>query len=305
VNAETYRQDPMLRKLIDVVPFGIPAKPPQKKHAAVLKGVHPGIGPEDKILHWHGGLWQWLDPLTLIEALVEVLRVRDDVKVFFAGARHFDPATVPQMPMYAQTVARCRELNLLDRYVFFSDWIPYDDRADYLLEADLGISLHRPSLESRFAWRTRLLDYIWAGLPIVSTVGDPTADLVEAHGLGRTVPAGQGEALAQTILSMLADDGLRDRVDERAQPLREAFAWTRVVEPIAAFVERAAFAPDALHAARRAAQERQTLERLEALEEQVASLEEYVGALKAHIEAVGQGRVMRLLRKLDAMLGRG
>jgi GT2 family glycosyltransferase/glycosyltransferase involved in cell wall biosynthesis len=303
VNAVTYAQDPALRKLIDVVPFGVPSEPPRKQRA-VLKGVRPGIGPEDKVLLWNGGLWQWFDPLTLIDALVKVLRVRDDVKLFFAAGRHFDPETVPEMPIHAQTMERCRELDLLDRHVFFGDWIPYDERGEYLLEADLGVSIHRPGVESAFASRTRLLDCIWAGLPVVSTVGDPVSDMIATCGLGQTVPPKRPDLMAEVILSMLEDDGLRDRVAENARPVRSGLAWSRVVEPIAEFLERVAFAPDALTASRAAAEARRTVIEIECLRARLRELEQERDRLRAHLNDIRQGRVMRLLRAVDSLLGR-
>ena len=58
-----------------VVPFGIPdAAPVQKQHA--IKGTVPGIGPDDKVILWGGGIYNWFDPLTLIRA---VDRLRDRV----------------------------------------------------------------------------------------------------------------------------------------------------------------------------------------------------------------------------------
>ena len=314
VNTVTCAQDPSLRSLIDVVPFGVPSDPPRKQHA-VLKGVVPGIGPDDRVLLWNGGLWQWFDPLTLLDALVEVLRVRQDVKLYFAAGRHFDTATVPEMPIYVQTLNRCRELGLLDRYVFFGDWVAYDERGDYLLEADLGVSIHQPSLESRFASRTRLLDCVWAGLPVLSTEGDVLTEMIAARGLGRAVPPGRPDLIAQAILEMLADEGLRDRMAGPARAVQSDLAWTRVVQPIAAFLERAAFAPDALQAARQAAQARQTIAYLERVDQHVATLEQekeqekqnlmqYIGELRAHIEAIRQGRVMRLMRAINAAVGR-
>lgn len=301
VNAITYAQDPTLRRLIDVVPFGIPPEPPRKQRN-VLKGVHPGISPEDKVLLWNGGLWQWFDPLTLVDALVEVLRVRDDVKLFFAAGRHFDPETVPEMPIYAQTVDRCRELELLDRHIFFGDWIPYDERGEYLLEADLGVSTHRPNLESRFASRTRLLDCIWAGLPVVSTAGDSVSDMIASRGLGRTVPPERPDLLSEAILSMLADDGLRDRMAERARAVRDELAWARVVEPVATFLEHATFAPDALAASRTAAEARRTIVQLECLESRSQQLEQERDWLRDHVSEIRQGRVMRVLNTLDNWL---
>ena len=298
VNAVTYGQDPTLRKLIDVVPFGIPSKSPEKRRA-VLKGTHPAIGPADKVLLWNGGLWQWFDPLTLIDALAEVLHVRDDVKLFFAAGPHFDPEMVPEMPIYAQTLAHCRELDLLDRHVFFGDWIPYDERGEYLLEADLGVSVHRPGVESDFASRTRLLDCIWAGLPVVSTAGDPISDMIARHGLGQAVPPKRPDLVAEAILAMLSDDGLRDRVAKAALPLRAELTWARAVEPIAAFLEQVAFAPDALVASRTAAEARRTVTQMERLETHARQLEQERDRLMEHLDEIRQGRVMRLLNAVD------
>ena len=287
INSVTHTQDPTLRSLIDVVPFGVPPDPPGKGRD-VLKGVVPGIGSDDKVLLWNGGLWQWLDPLTLVAALGEVLNVRDDVKLFFFAGRHFDVDTVPEMPIHAQTVERCRELNLLDRHVFFGDWIPYDERGAFLAEADLGVSLHRPGLESRFASRTRLLDCIWAGLPSVSTAGDPLSEMIAERGLGRVVPPGRPDVLAKVILEMLADDSLRDRVAERAQTVRGELAWGRAVEPISAFLDRIGFAPDALGAARSAAEARQTIVRLQQLSHQLGELERQLAEQQQQIASQEQ-----------------
>ena len=40
--------------------------------------------------------------------------------------------------------------------------MPYDERADYLLDADVGVSTHFPHIETEFSFRTRILDYLWA-----------------------------------------------------------------------------------------------------------------------------------------------
>ena len=43
IDPERYRRDPTFRSFIDVVPFGLPDRPPQRSKP-VLKGVWPGIG---------------------------------------------------------------------------------------------------------------------------------------------------------------------------------------------------------------------------------------------------------------------
>lgn len=292
LNTVTYAQDTTLRKLIDIVPFGISDTPPVKKHP-VLKGVVSGINPDDKVLLWNGGLWEWFDPLLLIEALIKVLVVRNDVKLYFAAGRHFNLDTVPEMPVYTKTINRCKELDLLDKHVFFGDWIPYDDRGDYLLEADLAVSIHKPNIESHFASRTRLLDCIWADLPVITTTGDPVSQLIAASGLGKTVLSGQVDMLAETIVDMLAEPVLSQSVAQKSAPIKSELGWAQVVKPIANFVQQASFAPDAFKAAKVAAEVRQLHEiRIEN------------DRLQAHLNQIEQGRVMKFMNTVNKMLGR-
>ncbi|MEI7691908.1 MAG: glycosyltransferase, partial [Actinomycetes bacterium] len=84
-------------------------------------------------------------------------------------------------------------------------WVDYDERGGWLLEADLGVSTHHDHLESRLAFRTRMLDYIWASLPIVATTGDTLSALVEREGLGLTVAPADAAGLAEAISALLDD----------------------------------------------------------------------------------------------------
>ena len=62
--------------------------------------------------------------------------------------------------------------------MFFNEgWVDYDDRQNYLLESDIGVSTHLDHIETAFSFRTRILDYLWASLPIVATAGDSFADI--------------------------------------------------------------------------------------------------------------------------------
>ena len=231
VDHDRYARDPSLRALIDVVPFGIEPQPPRAS-GPVLKGVVPGIGPDDRVLLWPGGIWNWLDPLTVIDAVAEVARRRDDVRLFFLGLRHPNPH-VPEMRMSEQAVVRAEALGLRDRVVFFNEgWVPYEQRGAYLLEADLGVSAHFDELESRFAFRTRLLDCFWAGLPVVATVGDSLGDLVERRGLGRGVAAGDVRGWVEAIETMLGDEDAYARARRAIESVRDEYLWPRVVEPL-------------------------------------------------------------------------
>src|SRR5690606_8326421 len=97
-----------------------------------------------------------------------------------------------------------RSVGALNASVFFNeDWVPYEERANFLLDANAGVSTHHAHVETEFSFRTRILDYLWAGLPMVVTQGDTFADLVEAEGLGVAVPAGDQAALERGLEQVL------------------------------------------------------------------------------------------------------
>ncbi len=242
INPPQYDADPTLRGLIDIVPFGVPSRPPERTGAA-MKGAYPGIDADDRVILWGGGIWEWFDPLTLIRAVARIRRTRPEVKLFFMGTRHPNPM-VPAMAMTARAIELARELGLEGTGVFFNDWVPYDERQNYLLEADIGTSLHFDHLETRFSFRTRVLDYIWASLPIVCTRGDAIGDLVESQGLGRVVDYTDEDGLVEALLAILDQPGGREVYADRFREVVDSLAWERALEPLLKFCAAPRVAPD-------------------------------------------------------------
>jgi glycosyltransferase involved in cell wall biosynthesis len=237
IELERFRGDPRLRDLVDVVPSGVPTTAPVAGQP-VLKGRYPGIGERDRVVLWAGGIWNWLDPATPIRAIERISTRRDDVKLLFLGLER--PVPVGQTAVAERAVELARSLGVLGRSVFFHEgWVPYEDRQAYLLEADLGVSAHLDTLEARFAFRTRLVDYIWAGLPILTTEGDVLADVVAKHELGRAVAAHDVGAWESAIEAMLGDPGLRARTAPGFAAARERLAWPASVAPLARLVREA------------------------------------------------------------------
>jgi hypothetical protein len=244
-NALTYGPDPTLRRLIDVVPFGLPDDDAEHRQPA-LRGVVPGIGPDDDILIWAGGVYDWFDPLTLIRAVARASKKRPSVRLYFMGLQHPNP-DVPPMQMAIDARALAEELGVAGTHVFFNDgWVEYSERQNFLLEATLGVSTHFESLETRFSFRTRALDYLWAGLPIVATEGDSFGQLIEEEHLGLTVPPEDPQALEEAILRLLSDREMAEACRARVAEVRKNFRWSVVLEPLAAFCREPRRAPDLL-----------------------------------------------------------
>ena len=243
VNTKVYEDDSSLRKLIDVVPFGIPATAPvQTRHA--IKGAIDGIDATDKVILWGGGIYNWFDPLTLISAMKLLVGRRPNVRLLFLGVTHPNPI-FSEFEMATKAMALSAELGLRGNTVFFNDtWVDYDDRVNYLLDSDIGVSTHFDHLETAYSFRTRILDYLWAGLPIVSTEGDTFGDYVFKFGLGRVVEEQDPVALADALEAMLFDEVAREATTHAVASFRTRFEWNRAVAPLQVFCLQGEKAPD-------------------------------------------------------------
>lgn len=229
INPETYKEDHGLNNLLGVVPFGLPEKAPIKINT-VIKGVIEGILPTDKLVLWWGGVWDWLDPITLVNAMNIISKQRPDIKCLIVGTEHPDKAFLPHK-MVEKVIKRSKELGLTDSVVFFKGWVPYEDRMDYLLEADVGVSLHYNNLETRFAFRTRILDYLWCKLPMVVTQGDVLSDIIKENSIGKVIAPGDADELAFALLDMI------DGEEYDFQSVVNSYHWNTVVNDLKVFCE--------------------------------------------------------------------
>lgn len=247
INAFTYSRDSELDSLIAVAPFGISSTDPVKARSAI-RGVTPGIGVDDKVIVWGGGIYNWFDPGTLIRAVAEISVEHPDVRLFFLGVKHPNP-DVPEMEAVAEARALSKELGMTNKHVFFNEaWVPFEDRQNYLLDADLGVSTHFQHVETTFSFRTRILDYLWAGLPIVTTEGDSFGDLVEKEDLGASIPERDQAALVAALQKYLYDPSAVAEARANVQRVRQDFVWERALAPLVEFCRQPVHAADKVRA---------------------------------------------------------
>ena len=234
INPYSYNLDPTLYKMIDVVPFGLPSVRPVHTRD-VLKGVVENINKEDFVIIWGGGIYNWFDPLTLIKAMAKIAELRDDIKLFFMGIKHPNPE-VKELGMVNETINLAKKLDVYDKNVFFNfGWVDYNDRQNYLLEADAGIITHPNHIETRFSFRTRIMDYLWAGLPIISTEGDYLSEMIDKKGLGIVTREGNVQDLVDAIVRMKDDRTFYQQCVKNINDIAGDFTWEKVCQPIIDF----------------------------------------------------------------------
>lgn len=292
-----YDSDPTVRSLLAVAPFGLSGKAPRRTAAPIRDGIE-GIGSGDRVVLWAGGVYSWLDPLTLLRAVARLSARQSDIRLVFLGMRHPNPE-VPDMDVGVQTRQLAGRLGLTGKHVFFNEsWVPYSERQNWLLDADCGVITHFEHIETTFAFRTRVLDYLWAGLPIVTTDGDSFADLVREEGLGAVVPAEDPVALAGALERVLYDEDFARAARERIAVVRERFTWETALAPLIAFCRNPMPAADRLPGAEPLVRNR-SLPPSEVMRRDLARARQYLddgGA--AELAKRAAGRVRRVAREL-------
>ena len=300
INEANLKQHYNVDHLMAVVPFGLPDNPPPPL-THHLKGILPGIEKQDKILYWGGGIWDWTDPFTFMDALKIINRERSDVRAVFGALHHFSREIVPAMNAAGRLAARVESEGWLNSKVFFLDWINYDCRSDYLLEADLGVSLVSHTLENRYAIRSRLLDHLWTGLPGVLSEGDEMAGVLASNGLAKLTQPGDVQGTAQAILDYLEQPGLRDQMQPALADLRQRFAWSSVVLPVVEFLRNPRRAPDGDYARSMIGEMTHLRREWEELRTQKIAME---NALQEEIRILRSSRPVRMADALGNFLHR-
>jgi glycosyltransferase involved in cell wall biosynthesis len=225
ISPAVHDADPTLGGLLAVVPFGVPDDPP-------APGEGPrerfGLDPEDELVLWNGGLWDWLDAESVLHAVARLSPERPRLRLVFMGASPAAQARDAERRAHALA----RDLGLLGRVVRFNDgWVPYAQRGAWLLQADCAVAAHHDHLEARFSHRTRLLDCLWAGLPVVCTRGDELAERIAREDLGAAVAPEDPAALAAALAQVL--DRGRAAYAERVAAAAAELRWSRVAAPLA------------------------------------------------------------------------
>lgn len=217
-------------EVVGLAPFGMEDGEPRAQRRAIRERL--GLAESDTVLLWAGGIWDWFDAETPIRAVARIRAERRDVHLVFYGTTHPN-AAIGQPPAVRRAMQTARDLGELDAGVHFLEgWVPASERADYLLDADIAISAHKESFETRYAFRTRILDHFWAGLPSIVTEGDWFGDYISDKRLGTVTPYGDVEATVDAIRGLL-DPAARAATRDRVAEIREDWRWSATTADLA------------------------------------------------------------------------
>ena len=198
------------------------------------------VGDDDFVIIWSGRCDRWTDVDTLFEGVAAAMREEARVRLVCIGGA---PPGEDDTTFY-RFRQRAEESDLADRFLFLG-WVSPEQVPSYYFESDAGISVDRAGYGTLVCCRYRILDMLRAGLPVITTLGSETSQVVRDERLGLTVAPGDAAGLGEAILALLRDESLRRRCAERAKQ------WVfkhRVVEevmaPLRGWAKNPAPAPD-------------------------------------------------------------
>jgi L-malate glycosyltransferase len=208
---------------IDVIHNFFEARPARRPREAVRREL--GVGSEALLLHASN-----LRPLKRIDVLLEsVARIqpRDSFKLLILAGADFSP--------FAADVQR---LGLSDRVIVREQ---VSDIEDYLQAADIG--LFTSDIES---FCLSILEAMCFACPSVATAVGGIPEVVETGVSGLLVPAGDPDALARGVESLIADPALRSRLGAAAKSRAAAlFSADAIVGKYVELYRRVCLAPRA------------------------------------------------------------
>ena len=216
---------PDLQDLIAIVPFGVPETLPP------AQPVLPERAAGERLLLF-GGLYDWYDPWPVLEAL-EALDQPDWTLLLIGNP---NTGSTPQARLQ-EVESWCRRRGWWGKRVRLLDWLPAERRFDLLREVDLVVATHRPSLETRLSLRTRFLDALAAGCPVIATEGGGMSRLLAEHDAGWVVPPEDPPAVAAALRSVLGDPVLVERRRQSGHRLLAQFGWAQSLAPLVRFLE--------------------------------------------------------------------
>jgi glycosyltransferase involved in cell wall biosynthesis len=124
-------------------------------------------------------------------------------------------------------------------------WRPYAEIAGYYQASDVGLNIDAMHYETIYGTRTRLVEMMAAGLPVISSTGCELSDLIDRQGSGLIFETGNWQGLSKQILALAQDQDLRRKMAQTALNYASnelSFATTTM--PIRTWVQNPKLAPD-------------------------------------------------------------
>ncbi|MBN1433291.1 glycosyltransferase [Candidatus Fermentibacterales bacterium] len=169
----------------------------------------------------------WFDHLTLFAALETAMSREPSITFTCAGgAVPFSPGS------YLEFEEMARSSRFADRFRLLG-WLDEKALEEVYENATMAVYADLPGAETRLGARTRVLDWVSRGIPVVCTLGAEISEDIRDGGLGIVVPQGDPEALTEALIRLASSRELAREIRSRQRAWCEGpGSMDRVFEPL-------------------------------------------------------------------------
>ena len=229
INPITYGDE----DLIQIVPYGIYREKAVAKNDPVSKLVK---NKKAFKLLWFGGIYPWFDLTNLLEAVKNANKTTP-IELIMVGVKNPFNQHPDFIKRYEEVMDYIKNNNM-DEIVHITDWVKFEDRAEWYLGSDAVVLINNIGMENTLAWRTRLVDYVWADLPIVTNGGDPMSDILEANKAVYILPDLDAKTIEKEIIKISKDKETLKQVSTNLSKVRRLFYWDKVTENLSKLISK-------------------------------------------------------------------
>jgi glycosyltransferase involved in cell wall biosynthesis len=230
MNPKTYRTDPTR-----LVPYGISSDLPKINNKPFSDHIKNHNKSSFKIL-WFGGVYPWFDISNLIHA---INNIKSKVSVHMAMVGVKNPFV--NHPDFNLKVVELENLIVdlgLEKNISLHDWISYEDRADWYCDCDIILTINKQGFENSLAWRTRLVDYVWSGMPVATNGGDPLGEDLINSGAAFRLNIDSALDLSDSILELINNPKKIFDMKSNMEDFRKNLYWENVCSDISIDIEK-------------------------------------------------------------------
>jgi hypothetical protein len=215
-----------------------PVAPQQPKLRPALNRI--GIDHAAFVVLWCGGYNAWTDVDILFRGLE--LAMAADERIHYVS---IGESTYPSPDnMYNQFRQKIAVSPHADRYHLLG-WLPWSSIDNYYLESDVGLNIDGLHYETIYGTRTRLMEMMAKGLPIVSSEGTELSYLLRDQGLALTFKSGDWKQFGQNLVQLAENGDLYRSMSDCVYKAAQAeFSFGETTRPLRNWVEKPEKAPD-------------------------------------------------------------
>lgn len=225
LNPYSYQNERVL-----LVPFGVERTIHIDKPRNPYKEL--GIKKDDFVLLWFGGLYPWFNIRPLLNAIKRLCSEDPHFKFVLVGGKNPYNSHPDFIKQYTDTYGFMEKSKLINKSVYFIDWVDFADRMNWFKNANAVISINNVGDENNYSWRTRVMDFVGGEVPMITNGGDPLSDSLVESNAAINLPDTEESTLYETVKSLSQKPEILNETRHNLAMQKKLYHWDTVVDPL-------------------------------------------------------------------------